>query len=97
MDKKDDSVIQDDAIKFDEKKMPVSAPSEPQKILRTFKPKIDLGTCTNSYNCIIFCPYGAISKNEKGRPVIDYNLCTGCLICLRECPSAAITEERETK
>ncbi|MBI3190919.1 4Fe-4S binding protein [archaeon] len=90
--------IDDNAIKYDEKKIPVlDAKADVQKPVRTFRPKIDLGRCTNSYNCIIFCPYGAISKNEKGRPVIDYNLCTGCLICLRECPSAAITEEREAK
>ncbi|MCX6815552.1 MAG: 4Fe-4S binding protein [Candidatus Aenigmarchaeota archaeon] len=62
---------------------------------RISKPKINLQTCQNNYNCIIFCPHNAISKNDKGRPVIDYNLCTGCLICLRECPTGAIFEERE--
>ena len=89
----------EDSIKTDPKKIPIinSNVSESPKSLRTSRPKVDLNVCTNSYNCIIFCPHDAIDKNEKGRPVIDYNLCTGCLICLRECPTNAISEEREAK
>src|SRR3989338_8502434 len=87
----------DDKIKNDPKAVPIFNIIEPTKVVRTFKPKIDLGKCQNNYNCIVYCPYGAISKNDKGRPVINYDLCTGCLICLRECPSGAITEEREFK
>lgn len=89
----------DDHVKYDAKKIPIVSEnlSESPKIVRTLKPKIDLKVCTNSYNCIIFCPHDAIDKNENGRPVIDYNLCTGCLICLRECPTNAISEERDTK
>jgi pyruvate ferredoxin oxidoreductase delta subunit len=88
--------IGDDSIKFDQKAIPIlnTNASEAPKIMRIFKPKIDLSKCQNSYNCIVYCPYDAIDKNDKGRPVIDYNLCTGCLICLRECPTNAISEER---
>ncbi len=97
--KKDEASIgvSDETIKFDAKALPVLNPHtvEPPKVLRLVRPKIDLSVCQNNYNCIVFCPYNAIGKNEKGRPVIDYNLCTGCLICLRECPAVAITEERE--
>ena len=63
--------------------------------IRINKPKINLQLCQNNYNCIVYCPHNAITKNDKGRPVIDYNLCTGCMICLRECPTGAIFEERE--
>jgi len=91
--------VQDDQIKYDMKKIPVinTHLSEPSKVVRILKPKIDLKVCKNNYNCVIFCPHDAIDKNESGRPVIDYELCTGCLICLRECPTNAISEERETK
>jgi pyruvate ferredoxin oxidoreductase delta subunit len=89
----------DDQIKLDMKKIPIlnAHIAEPSPVVRTFRPKIDLKICQNSYNCIVFCPHGAIKKNDKGRPEIDYDLCTGCLICLRECPTNAISEEREIK
>jgi len=90
--------IAEDKIKADAKKIPIAVMQpEQQKHARVFRPLIDLHACKNNYNCIIFCPHGAISRNEKGRPQIDYNLCTGCLICLRECPAAAIKEEVELK
>ena len=65
--------------------------------LRVLKPRIDLKKCQKNYNCVVFCPYNAISINKNGYPVIDYDLCTGCLICLRECPAFAITEEHENR
>ena len=65
--------------------------------VRVVKPRIDLKKCEKSYNCVVFCPTGAIKPDAKGMPTIDYNLCNGCLICLRECPTFAISEEQENR
>ena len=91
--------VEENQVKYDAKKIPVITAnlSEPPKVVRTLKPKIDLKVCKNNYNCIIFCPHDAIDKNESGRPVINYDICTGCLICLRECPTNAISEERDVR
>ncbi len=91
--------VEDGHVKYDPKKIPVinAHVSEPSKVVRVLKPRIDLKVCKNHYNCVIFCPHDAIYKNEAGRPVIDYERCTGCLICLRECPTNAISEERDAK
>lgn len=76
-------------------KIPVLNAAIGEAPVRVSRPKINLQICQNNYNCIVYCPHNAISRNDKGRPVIDYNLCTGCMICLRECPTGAIFEERE--
>jgi len=82
-------------IKLEKRLIPVFQTRAGEKPVRSARPRIDLKVCTNSYNCIVFCPHDAIDKNETGRPVINYDICTGCLICLRECPTNAISEERE--
>ncbi len=91
--------VVDDQVKYDAKKIPIvnANLSEPSKVVRVLRPKIDLKVCRNNYNCIVFCPHDAIHRNETGRPVINYDMCTGCLICLRECPTNAISEDREVK
>ncbi len=81
-------------VKYDEKKLPVIA-TQPSVPLRVHKPRIDLKKCQKNFDCLVFCPHNAISRNKNGSPVIDYNKCTGCLICLRECPVFAISEEHE--
>jgi 2-oxoacid:acceptor oxidoreductase delta subunit (pyruvate/2-ketoisovalerate family) len=84
-----------DEVKYDEKKLPVFQAKPSPSPIRVHKPKIDMKKCQKNYNCILFCPHNAISRNKNGFPVIDYNRCTGCLICLRECPVFAIAEEQE--
>jgi len=62
---------------------------------RAFRPIIDDEKCTRCLLCWIYCPDGAIIREEKGVRV-DYEYCKGCGICANECPVKAITmvEER---
>ncbi|MCK4434928.1 4Fe-4S binding protein, partial [Candidatus Bathyarchaeota archaeon] len=60
------------------------------------KPIIDESLCTGCNVCVSICPFGAISKNEKGVAQIDEELCKGCGICSAHCPENAITMERLT-
>ena len=60
------------------------------------KPLIDENLCTGCNICASICPFGAISKNEKGVAQVDEELCKGCGICAAHCPENAITMERLT-
>jgi len=62
---------------------------------RAFRPIIDKEKCISCFLCWIYCPDGAIIREEKNVRV-DYEYCKGCGICANECPVKAITmvEER---
>ncbi len=62
---------------------------------RVFRPDLDEEKCIRCWRCWIFCPEGAIERNEL--PCIDYDFCKGCGVCATECPVDAITMEREEK
>lgn len=61
--------------------------------------KIDYDKCIGCLTCILVCPYGAISKSDKG-VVQKCELCLenscGAPACVKGCPNNAIVyEERE--
>ncbi|RJS91814.1 4Fe-4S dicluster domain-containing protein [Candidatus Bathyarchaeota archaeon] len=62
---------------------------------RAFRPVIDKEKCVNCLLCWIYCPDGAIIREEK-KVSVNYEYCKGCGICANECPVKAITmvEER---
>ena len=60
------------------------------------KPIINENLCTGCNICASICPFGAISKNEKGVAQVDEELCKGCGICAAHCPENAIAMERLT-
>ena len=62
---------------------------------RTFRPEVDGSKCTQCTLCWIYCPDGAITREEDDSPKIDYDYCKGCGICANECPVKAITMVRE--
>ncbi len=63
---------------------------------RTFKPIVDLETCTGCSLCWQNCPDNAIFWVED-HPEIRYTHCKGCGICANECPVDAIEMELEVK
>ncbi len=65
-------------------------------LCETDKPLIDENLCTGCNICASICPFGAISKDEKGVAQVDEELCKGCGICAAHCPENAITMERLT-
>jgi 2-oxoacid:acceptor oxidoreductase delta subunit (pyruvate/2-ketoisovalerate family) len=60
------------------------------------KPIINENLCTGCNICISICPFGAISKNDKGVAKVDEEICKGCGICAAHCPENAIAMERLT-
>jgi len=62
---------------------------------RTFRPEVDYSKCTRCTICWIYCPDGAITRQEDDSPKIDYDYCKGCGICANECPVKAVTMKRE--
>ena len=64
---------------------------------RVERPIIDLDHCTRCGLCLLRCPDGAVSLDEKGYPVIDYDHCKGCMICREICPLHAVEVEKETR
>ncbi|MGC8939510.1 MAG: 4Fe-4S dicluster domain-containing protein [Candidatus Bathyarchaeia archaeon] len=36
--------------------------------------------------CVSACPFGAITKTERGPVIIDHEKCTGCQLCVKACP-----------
>jgi len=84
------------------KEMPLTALSSPTVgsmgktgSWRTFRPEVDFSKCTRCTICWIYCPDGAITRQEDDSPKIDYDYCKGCGICANECPVKAITMKRE--
>ena len=57
-------------------------------IWRKDRPIINHELCIKCNICAIYCPIGAIEKNEKMD--IDYDYCKGCAICEEVCPKDAI-------
>jgi 2-oxoacid:acceptor oxidoreductase delta subunit (pyruvate/2-ketoisovalerate family) len=49
------------------------------------------GTCTQCDNCWVFCPEGAVTRDEEGTYQVDLNYCKGCGICVEECPRGIIS------
>jgi len=64
---------------------------------RVFKPVLDIEKCTKCLRCWIFCPEGAIKRNEDNSVEINYDFCKGCGVCANVCKVKAITMEREAK
>ena len=64
---------------------------------RVFKPVLDKEKCTKCLRCWIFCPEGAIKRNEDNSVEINYDFCKGCGVCANVCKVKAITMEREAK
>ncbi len=58
------------------------------------RPLLDFEECSQCLLCYIYCPEGAIDKNEME---IDLNYCKGCGICAVECPKSAIVMIKEVK
>ena len=63
---------------------------------RAFRPVIDKEKCVNCLLCWIYCPDGAIVREEK-KVSVNYEYCKGCGICANECPVKAITMEEERR
>jgi heterodisulfide reductase subunit A len=53
--------------------------------------EVDVVRCVGCGECIITCPYTAISRNEDEKAVVNPALCHGCGTCAATCPSGAIT------
>ena len=62
---------------------------------RVFRPVFHEDKCIKCWRCWIFCPEGAIEKNEL--PEINYDFCKGCGVCANVCPTDAIEMRREEK
>lgn len=62
---------------------------------RVFKPILDKNKCTKCGLCWIFCPEGAIIRNEDETYEINLSFCKGCGICQRSCNAKAITMVKE--
>lgn len=62
---------------------------------RVFRPQLDKNKCTKCGLCWIFCPEGAIFRNNDGSYEINLAFCKGCGICQRSCNVKAITMIKE--
>lgn len=61
---------------------------------RTFSPKFDHEKCIHCLFCFVYCPEGAICKDDTNLTV-DMDYCKGCGICANECPRKCIAMVRE--
>ncbi len=52
--------------------------------------EVDPEKCSGCGTCILICPFGAISKDERGIAVVNEILCKGCGTCAAACPEKAI-------
>ena len=64
-------------------------------IWRIHKPIIDYDKCVKCLLCWLYCPEGAIIREENDVPKINYDYCKGCGICANECPRKAIRMVKE--
>jgi heterodisulfide reductase subunit A len=48
-------------------------------------------SCVGCGDCVIACPYTAISRSEDGKAVVNPALCQGCGTCAATCPAGAIS------
>jgi heterodisulfide reductase subunit A len=61
------------------------------------KALVDETKCTGCGVCVVVCPYGAVTKNEKGTAQVDEDTCKGCGICCASCPERAISMKQFTE
>jgi heterodisulfide reductase subunit A len=47
--------------------------------------------CVGCGDCILACPYTAISRSDEGKAVVNPALCQGCGTCAAACPAGAIS------
>jgi len=47
--------------------------------------------CVGCGDCILACPYTAISRNGDKKAKVNPALCQGCGTCVATCPAGAIT------
>ena len=52
--------------------------------------EVDPDKCSGCGTCILICPFGAISKDERGIAVVNEVMCKGCGTCAAACPERAI-------
>ena len=62
---------------------------------RSSRPVWDFDKCVKCGVCMIFCPEGCITMNEKAHPIADLEFCKGCGICVVECFTGCIGMEEE--
>jgi Na+-translocating ferredoxin:NAD+ oxidoreductase RNF subunit RnfB len=48
--------------------------------------------CLGFGDCVLVCPFGALSMGDDGLPKVDYAKCTGCKLCVGECPQGLLRE-----
>jgi heterodisulfide reductase subunit A len=53
--------------------------------------RVEEEKCVSCGECILSCPYSAISRNIRGKAEVNPALCAGCGTCAATCPSGAIT------
>lgn len=66
----------------------------PNSGYRTFYPQFDQTNCIHCYLCYVFCPEGAIDR-DNGKFTVDMDYCKGCGVCANECPKKCITMVKE--
>jgi heterodisulfide reductase subunit A len=52
---------------------------------------VDAVKCVGCGDCILACPYSAISRNGDKKAKVNPALCQGCGTCVATCPAGAIT------
>jgi len=52
--------------------------------------EVDPDKCSGCGTCILICPFGAITKDERGIAVVNEVVCKGCGTCAASCPERAI-------
>ena len=52
---------------------------------------VDENLCSGCGTCVKICPYGAITKDERGIARVTAVVCKGCGTCAASCPEKAIT------
>lgn len=62
---------------------------------RSAWPVIELDACNSCGLCLLYCPDGAITWNERKLPVVADDWCKGCGMCVVECPKHIITLSAE--